>query len=161
MLRDRGRSIRSIAVRDQYARLPGAFDLARGLRPVSDVLLNPSPLVEKVIGCAIEVHRCIGPGLLESAYGFCLVHEFQLNGISFQRDVAVPVVYKGTRLNCGYRADFVVENVLLIELKSAERLHAVHQAQVLTYMRLLGLRQGLLINFNAPRLVDGLKNLLL
>jgi len=90
------------------------------------VLANPSPLVEKVIGCAIEVHRTIGPGLLESAYDACLTHEFQLNGIAFQRDVAIPVLYKGMSLSCAYRADFVVENALLIELKSVERLQPPH-----------------------------------
>ncbi len=124
------------------------------------MLANPSPLVEKVIGCAIEVHRTIGPGLLESAYDACLTHEFQLNGIAFRRDVAVPVLYKGMSLSCAYRADFVVENALLIELKSVERLQPIHQAQVLTYMRLLNLRQGLLMNFNVQKLADGLRNLL-
>ena len=124
------------------------------------MLANPSPLVEKVIGCAIEVHRTIGPGLLESAYDACLTHEFQLNGIAFQRDVAIPVLYKGMSLSCAYRADFVVENALLIELKSVERLQPIHQAQVLTYLRLLNLRQGLLMNFNVHKLVDGLRNLL-
>ena len=124
------------------------------------MLANPSPLVEKVIGCAIEVHRTIGLGLLESAYDACLTHEFQLNGIAFQRDVAIPVLYKGMSLSCAYRADFVVENALLIELKSVERLLPIHQAQVLTYLRLLNLRQGLLMNFNVHKLVDGLRNLL-
>jgi GxxExxY protein len=130
------------------------------LRWKKSVLANPSPLVEKVIGCAIEVHRTIGPGLLESAYDACLAHEFQLNGIAFRRDVAIPVIYKGMSLSCAYRADFVVESALLIELKSVERLQPIHQAQVLTYLRLLDLRQGLLMNFNVHKLVDGLRNLL-
>ena len=124
------------------------------------MLINPSPLVEKVIGCAIEVHRTLGPGLLESAYDFCLTHEWQLSGINFRRQVEVPVVYRGTRLNCGYRVDFIVEDTLLVEIKSIERLLSIHQAQVLTYMRLLDLHQGLLMNFNTNRLVDGLRNLL-
>ena len=131
-----------------------------GLPPDPRVLINPSPLVDKVIGCAIEVHRTIGPGLLESAYDVCLTHELQLNGIAFQRDVSIPIDYKGVRLNCAYRADFVVENALLIELKSVERLQPIHQAQVLTYLRLLKLRQGLLMNFNVHKLVDGLRNVL-
>jgi GxxExxY protein len=107
------------------------------------------------------VHRALGPGLLESAYEFCLTHELQLSGVEFRRQVSVPVVYKRTHLDCGYRADFVVEDVLLVEIKSIDRLLPIHQAQVLTYMRLLGLQQGLLMNFNNYRLVDGLKNLLL
>lgn len=120
-----------------------------------------SALAGRVIGCAIEVHQQIGPGLLESAYDSCLTHEFTLNGIGFCRDVAVPILYKGTTVSCAHRADFVVENELLVELKSVERLQPIHQAQVLTYMRLLSLRQGLLINFNVHRLVDGLRSLLL
>ncbi len=134
--------------------------MAFGLPPDRRVLINPSPLVEKVIGCAIEVHRTIGPGLLESAYDACLTHEFQLNGVAFERGVAIPILYKGMHLNCAYRADFVVEKELLIELKSVEHLQPIHQAQVLTYMRLLNLRQGLLMNFNVQKLVDGLRNLL-
>lgn len=124
------------------------------------MLINASPLVEKVIGCAIEVHRTLGSGLLESAYDFCLTHEWQLSGINFRRQVEVPVVYRGTRLNCGYRVDFVVEDTLLIEIKSIDRLLPIHQAQVMTYMRLLDLHQGLLMNFNSRRLVDGLRNVL-
>jgi GxxExxY protein len=124
------------------------------------MLINPSPLVEKVIGCAIEVHRVLGPGLLESAYDFCLTHEWQLCGVNFRRQVEVPVVYRGRRLNCGYRVDFIVEDTLLVEIKSIERLMPIHQAQVLTYMRLLDLHQGLLMNFNANRLVDGLRSML-
>ncbi|HYN10397.1 MAG TPA: GxxExxY protein [Vicinamibacterales bacterium] len=125
------------------------------------VTVQRSALAGRVIGCAIEVHQQIGPGLLESAYDSCLTHEFTLNGIGFCRDVAVPILYKGTTVSCAHRADFVVENELLVELKSVERLQPIHQAQVLTYMRLLSLRQGLLINFNVHRLVDGLRSLLL
>ena len=124
------------------------------------MLVQRNPLVEKVIGCAIEVHRAVGPGLLESAYGLCLGHEFQLQGISFRQDVAVPVVYKGVRLERVYRADFVVEDSVLLELKSVEQLLPIHHAQVLTYLKLLDLHQGLLINFNARRVVDGLRSLL-
>ena len=125
------------------------------------MLINPSPLVEKVIGCAIEVHRGLGPGLLESAYTNCLAHEFHLAGITFKRQVAIPITYKGTCISCGYRADLIVEDALLIELKSVDRLLPIHQAPVLTYLKILDLRQGLLINFNVPRLTDGLKNVLL
>ena len=84
-----------------------------------------SPLAEKVIGCAIDVHRVLGPGLLESAYEFCLTHEFQLSAVNFRRQVAVPVVYKGTHLDCGYRVDFVVDDVLLVEIKSIDKSKAL------------------------------------
>jgi GxxExxY protein len=124
------------------------------------LLARPSELVGKVIGCAIEVHRHLGPGLLESAYTTCLIHEFQLAGLRFKRQVDVPITYKGAWINCVYRADLVIEDALLVELKSIDRLLPVHQAQVLTYLKLLDLRQGLLINFNTRRLTDGLKNLL-
>ena len=124
------------------------------------MLAHPSELVEKVIGCAIEVHRHPGPGLLESAYATCLAHEFQLTGLNFRRQVDVPITYKGAHVGCAYRADLIVENVLLVELKSIDRVLPIHQAQVLTYLKLLDLRQGLLINFNTRRLTDGLKNLL-
>jgi GxxExxY protein len=95
------------------------------------VLVNRNPLVETVIGCAIDVHRSIGPGLVESAYAVCLAHELQIQGIAFVRDVAVPIVYEGVRLGCVYRADFVVEGALLIELKSVEQIPPIHHAQVL------------------------------
>lgn len=123
-------------------------------------MLIHSPVAQKVIGCAIEVHRAIGPGLLESAYSLCLSHELQLQGLNVAKDVAVPVVYKAVRLDRAYRADFVIENTLLVEIKSVEQLMPLHQSQALTYLRLLDLHHGLLINFNAKRLVEGLRSLL-
>ena len=93
-------------------------------------------LTEKVIGCAIEVHRALGPGLLESAYQHCLVHELRLGGIAFQAEVAVPVEYKGLRLECSYRLDVIVENRLILELKSVDAILGIHEAQLLTYMKL-------------------------
>jgi GxxExxY protein len=105
------------------------------------------------------VHRALGPGLLESAYRRCLAYEFSLRRIRFDCEVPLPVVYKGHALDCGYRCDFLVNQELLLEVKAVEQLLPVHSAQVLSYLKLLGLRQGLLINFNVPRLVDGLKSL--
>jgi len=113
-------------------------------------------LTGKVIGAAVEVHRELGPGLLESAYLACLCREFVLRGINFQTEVSLPVDYKGIHLDCGYRMDLVVEDKVAIELKSVERLLPIHQAQLLTYMRLSGLRVGLLINFNVKILPHGL-----
>jgi GxxExxY protein len=124
------------------------------------MLVRPTTLAETIIGSAIEVHRALGPGLLESAYDACLAHELTLRGVPFRRQVPVPVTFKGARLDCGYRTDFVVDDAILVELKSVECLQPLHQAQVITYLKLLQLSQGLLINFNVTRLVDGLRTLL-
>ena len=121
--------------------------------------MERDPLTEKVIGCAIEVHRMLGPGLLESAYQQALAHELQLRGIQFEMEVPLPVDYKNVHLDCGYRMDIVVEGRVIIELKSVEKLKGIHTAQLLTYMKLSGIQTGLLINFNSERLVDGLKRL--
>ena len=122
------------------------------------MLARPSALVRSVIGCAIEVHRTVGPGLLESAYESCLTLELHDRGINFARQVPVPMLYKSRRLDCGYRADLIVENELLVELKAIERLLPIHQAQVLTYLKLVDLHHGLIINFNVRRLVDGIRS---
>lgn len=113
-----------------------------------------------VIGAAIAVHRALGPGLLESAYDRCLEYEFGKRELHFVREAPVPVVYREVTLDCGYRVDFVVESQVVVEIKSIERLLPIHQAQVLTYLRLLNLKQALLINFNAPTLKEGLKSFL-
>lgn len=120
-----------------------------------------SELSNRVIGCAIEVHRVLGPGLLESTYEQCLAHELKLNGIGFRLQHPLPVEYKGLHLDCGYRVDVLVEQEIILELKSVERLLGIHEAQLLTYMRLAGIKQGFLINFNVKRLKDGLKSLVL
>ena len=105
-------------------------------------------LSEAIIGAAIEVHRALGPGLLESAYHSCMEYEFKLRGIPHQKEVSLPVMYKGLELECGYRMDFVVDSKIVVELKAVETLSTVHEAQLLTYLRLSGLRVGLLFNFN-------------
>jgi len=122
--------------------------------------LQTNPVVQSVIGGAIEVHRALGPGLLEAAYQRCLAREFDLRGLQFRTEVPLPVVYKGADVNCGYRLDFVVEENLIVEIKAVEHLLPIHDAQVITYLRLSGATQALLINFNVPRLVDGLKSFL-
>ena len=122
---------------------------------------NFSELSNKVIGCAIEVHRALGPGLLESAYQQCLCHELHLNEIGFQVEKPLPVHYKGCRLDCGYRIDILVEDEIILELKSVEQLNRVHEAQILSYMKLMGMKQGFLINFNVKMLKNGLKNFVL
>ena len=120
-----------------------------------------SDLSNKVIGCAIEVHRFLGPGLLESAYRNCLCHELSLNGISFETEKPLPVSYKGCNLDCGYRIDILVEGNLIIELKSVSEILEVHKAQLLSYMKLLGIKEGLLINFNETLLRKGVKRFVL
>ena len=118
-------------------------------------------LSRQVIGCAMEVHRRLGPGLLESAYHACLVHELSLAGIAFEKELALPVPYKGVLLDCGYRLDVVVERRLILELKSVDALLPVHHAQLMTYLKLTGLRVGLLINFNVVLLKDGIKRIVI
>jgi GxxExxY protein len=119
------------------------------------------PLTRSIISCAIEVHRALGPGLLESAYQACLRRELQLHNLRFRNEVELPVIYKDLKLDCGYRADFIVEEKIVVELKAIERILPVHQAQLLTYLRLSGMRLGLLINFNVPVLKDGIRRLVL
>ena len=118
-------------------------------------------LSNRVIGCALEVHRDLGPGLLESTCKQCLAHELSLAGLQFQMERPLPVSYKGVLIECGYRLDILVENSLILELKSIERLLPIHDAQLLTYMKLAGVRTGLLMNFNVQYLRDGLKRMVL
>ena len=114
---------------------------------------------DEVIAACIEVHRHLGPGLLESAYELCLAHELSLRRLRFERQRAVPVSYKGVQLDCGYRVDFVVDDTFLVELKTVERLMPVHVAQALTYLKLTGLPVALLVNFNVTTLKLGLRRL--
>jgi GxxExxY protein len=117
------------------------------------------PLTGKIIGLAIEVHRHLGPGLLESAYEECLCHELNQAAMAYRRQVPLPVFYKSIRLDCGYRLDLVIENQVIVELKAVERLMPIHEAQVLTYLKLSGIATGLLLNFNTPVLKDGVRRL--
>ncbi len=116
-------------------------------------------LTGKVIGAAIEVHKALGPGLLESAHEECLCHEFKLRHFSFERQKELPIEYKGVKLDCGYRLDIVVWSKIILELKSCSELQPIHEAQLLTYLKLTGLKVGLLINFNVPVLKEGIKRL--
>jgi GxxExxY protein len=116
-------------------------------------------LTEKVIGCAIEVHKVLGPGLLESAYEECFCYELGLNDLSFRRQVPLPVEYKGIKLDCGYRIDVVVNDLIVVELKTVEKLLPIHEAQLLTYLKLSRRSVGLLMNFNVPVLKQGIKRL--
>lgn len=119
------------------------------------------PLTQKVIGCAIEVHRNLGPGLLESTYQQCLAYELYLVGLSVKVQVPMPVKYKNIKLDCGYRIDLLVENCLILELKALEQVSGIHEAQLLSYMKLAGAPIGLLINFNVTLLKNGIRRLFL
>ena len=117
------------------------------------------PLTEKVIGIAIGIHRALGPGLLESAYEECFCYDLHEAGIRFCRQVPLPVVYKAVNLDCAYRVDVLVEDSLVIELKAVEVLSRLHEAQLLTYLKVGGYQKGLLINFNVPVLKDGIRRM--
>jgi GxxExxY protein len=113
-------------------------------------------LTEQIIGAAIEVHRALGPGLLESAYQHCLCHELTLRGCAVAVEVPLPVFYKGTHVDCGYRLDIVVNDAVILEIKSVDKVIPIHEAQLLTYLRLSGKRVGLIINFNTELLKNGI-----
>ena len=113
----------------------------------------------EIIGAAIEVHRELGPGLLESSYEICLARELELRGISFEFEKPLPLEYKGVRLDCGYRLDLLVSGTVIVEVKSVATLAPIHEAQLLTYLKLTGVKVGLLINFNVVVLKAGLKRL--
>jgi len=119
--------------------------------------METNEITDAIIGAAIEVHRRLGPGLLESAYRRCLCRELALRGIRFRAEMDLPVEYKGEKLDCGYRLDLVVEEQVVVEIKAVERLEKIHEAQLLTYLRLGKWQIGLLINFNVPVLKDGVK----
>ena len=120
-----------------------------------------SGVTREIIGAAIEVHRTLGPGLLESTYAPCLHFELQERKLRFATQRVIPIVYKGLALRASYRVDLVVEDIVVVEIKAVAALMPVHEAQVLTYMKLTSCPAGLLVNFNVPRLVDGVKRLLL
>ena len=123
--------------------------------------MNFDSLSHRVIGCALEVHRVLGPGLLESSYEQCLGYELSCAELAFELQRPVPIEYKGIRLDCGYRVDVLVEDELVVELKAVEALLPIHEAQLLTYLRLSGKRTGLLMNFNVETLKQGLKRFVL
>jgi len=118
-------------------------------------------LTDIIIGCAIEVHRNFGPGLLESAYEECLVFELKKSGLDVKRQIPIPIIYKEIKLDCGYRIDILVENQVVVELKTVETFTDVHEAQILTYMKLANKRTGLLINFNVKLLKNGIRRYVL
>jgi GxxExxY protein len=133
------------------------LDLTTEVTESTEPIRDANRLTEIVIGCAIEVHRALGPGLLESAYEIWLCRELSLRRIAFERQVAIPVDYKGVKLDCGSRADLVVDGKILVEIKAVDQLAPIHEAQVLSYLKLSGLKVGLLINFNERVLTHGVR----
>ncbi len=124
-----------------------------------DARARADQLSKEIIGAAIEVHRAIGPGLLESVYEACLGHELSLRGIAYARQVSLPIVYKGVHLDCGYRIDLLVDDLVIVEIKAIAKIESIHEAQLLTYLRLKGLWLGLLINFNVPVIKQGIRRI--
>ena len=118
--------------------------------------MDINQLSNKIIGGAIEVHKVLGPGLLESAYEKCLCHELKLRGLSFDNQKPLPLVFKGEEIDCGYRLDIVVGNAIILELKACEKVEPIHKAQLLTYLKLSGLTLGLILNFNVPAMRRGI-----
>jgi GxxExxY protein len=118
--------------------------------------METNQITEKIIGCAIEVHKNLGPGLLESAYEECLYYELENCGLNVKRQLSLPLVYKDVKLDAGYRIDLMVENKVIVEIKSVEAIAEIHKAQLMTYMKLANIKIGLLMNFNVSRLKDGI-----
>lgn len=123
--------------------------------------LITTPAATAVIGCALRVHTAVGPGLFESLYEECLAHEMRKEGLTFRRQVTLPSTYDGILIKRSFTADLIVEESVLVELKSIEKFHPIHDAQMLTYLRIAGLKKGLLFNFNSVRLKQGLKSYVL
>lgn len=119
--------------------------------------MSENEITEIIIGCSIKIHKSIGPGLLESAYEECLFYELSKTNLKIERQKALPLIYEEVKLECGYRADFLIENKVVVELKSIEALADIHLAQVLTYLKLSKCKVGLLINFNVLKLTNGVK----
>lgn len=122
--------------------------------------MKENEVSSKIIGAAIEVHKQLGPGLLESSYEYCLAYELRSLGLAVKHQVALPIVYKEVKLDAGYRIDLIVEEKVIVEIKSVEDLAPIHTAQILTYLKLKNLRLGLLINFNSVKVIDGIKRVI-
>ena len=122
-------------------------------------IMNENEITSEIIKCSIEVHKSLGPGLLESAYKECLFYELQKSGLKVEKEKPLPLIYKEVKLECGYRADLFVNNQIIVEIKSVDTLNDIHLAQVLTYLKLVNKRIGLLINFNVLKLKDGIKRI--
>ena len=120
------------------------------------MMRNMNKLSSRIIGAAIEVHKALGPGLLESAYEECICYELSIGGLSLERQKPLAVQYKGINLDCGYRLDVVVEDAIILELKSCEKIEPIHKAQLLTYLKLSGIKLGLLLNFNVTLMREGI-----
>jgi GxxExxY protein len=141
----------------------GLFSRGMGSALRNRMTFNPSdglaPLTSRIVGAAITVHRELGPGLLESAYQACLEYQLRENRVSFARQLALPLKYHGVYVDCGYRVDFLVEERVIVEVKSVDKLAPIHRAQLITYLKLTGCPVGLLLNFNAPSMRQGIRRI--
>jgi GxxExxY protein len=140
------------------------FSTTRSLRSLegtenTEEELGSNTLTGKIIGAAIDIHRALGPGLLESAYEACLIYELRLKKLKIESQKSIPIFYKDVMLDCGYRADLVVEDQVIVEIKSISSLAAIHEAQLLSYLKLSGCKIGLLINFNVKYLKEGIRRM--
>lgn len=133
----------------------------RGTQVKIKIDMQINEITQRIIGCAIEVHKNLGPGLLESAYEECLAYDLSMTGLSIKRQQPVPVIYKDVKLECGYRIDILVENYVVVELKALDGINPVHKAQILTYMKFAEKKYGLLINFNVTLLKNGIRRFIL
>lgn len=122
--------------------------------------MSENEISSKIIGACIEVHKQLGPGLLESSYEHCLVYELRNMGLEVRQQVALPIIYKEIKLDAGYRIDLIVQNKVIVEIKSVEILAPIHTAQILTYLKLKDLKLGLLVNFNSVKVIDGIKRVI-
>lgn len=129
--------------------------------PVEPIPAEVDALAKQIVDAAYKVHTALGPGLIESVYQSCMAHEFSKRGLKFKQELSLPVVYDGVRIDAGMRLDFLVEDLIVVELKAVEELLPVHKAQVLTYLKISGRRLGLLINFNVPRIKSGIRRIAL
>ena len=139
----------------------GQSRLYHGDAEATEVAMDVNEVTEQIIGGAIEVHKHLGPGLLESAYEECLCHELNLRGLPFERQRPLPIDYKGVKLDCGYRLDIVVANLVVVEVKAVASILPIHEAQLLSYLKLGGWNLGLLLNFHVPVLKDGIRRKIL
>jgi len=150
--------LKSLPADNEYARLILNHEDHEGHKAVSD---DVERLARTVVDSGLKVHRALGPGLLESAYEHCLAYELHTRGVSIARQVALPIIYEGAQLDAGYRLDLVVEELIIVEIKAVEALTRIHEAQILTYLRLSGRRVGFLMNFNVLLFKHGLKRFVL
>ena len=145
------------SLKGEYIRILNAEDAGKARRTAEKSFMSENEITEIIIGCAIKIHKTLGPGLLESAYEECLNYELKKTLLEIERQKPLPLVYEEIKLECGYRLDLVADNKVIVEIKAVEELNDIHLAQILTYLKLSKCKVGLLINFNETKLIDGVR----